>query len=42
MKRRLALLLTLLLLLPVMATASAEGALPTTWDLASVYGSVDE
>ena len=42
MKKVLALVLTLALLLSVVVTASAEGALPTTWDLTSVYGSVDE
>ena len=42
MKRGLALFMTLVLLLSVMVTASAESALPTTWDLTSVYGSVDE
>ena len=42
MKRGLALLLALALLLSAMITASAEGALPTTWDLTSIYGSVDE
>ena len=39
MKRALALFLTLIL---VVFSASAESALPTTWDLTSVYGSVDE
>lgn len=39
MKKALALFLTLIL---VVFSASAESALPTTWDLASVYGSVDE
>ena len=42
MKRGLALLLALALLLSAVITASAEGTLPTTWDLASIYGSVDE
>lgn len=42
MKRGLALLLALVLLLSAMVTASAEGTLPTTWDLTSVYASVDE
>ena len=39
MKKALALFLTLIL---VVFSASAESALPTTWDLSSVYGSVDE
>ena len=42
MKKGLALFLSLVLLLSVMVTASAESTLPTTWDLTSVYGSVDE
>ena len=42
MKRGLALVLALALLLSAVVTASAEGALPTTWDLTSIYGSVDE
>ncbi len=42
MKKVLALLLTLALLLPVAVTAAAAETLPTTWDIASVYASVDE
>ena len=42
MKKGLALFLSLVLLLSVMVTASAESTLPTTWDLTSVYGSMDE
>ena len=42
MKKGLALFLTLALLLSAVVAASAEGALPTTWDLTSVYASVDE
>ena len=42
MKRGLALLLTLALLLSVIVTATAEETLPTTWDISSVYASVDE
>ena len=42
MKKALALVLTLALLLSVMVTAAAEESLPTTWDISSVYASVDE
>ena len=42
MLRRLALLLTLALLLSVVVTAASEETLPTTWDISSVYASVDE
>lgn len=42
MKKGLALFLTFVLLLSVMVAASAESTLPTTWDLTSVYASVDE
>ena len=42
MKKGLAWFLILVLLLSVMVTASAESALPTTWNLTSVYNSVDE
>ena len=42
MNKKLSLVLALALLLSAVVTASAEGALPTTWDLTSIYGSVDE
>ena len=42
MKKGLALFLALVLLLSVVVPASAESTLPTTWDLTSVYSSVDE
>ena len=42
MKKALALFLTLVLLLTVMFTVSAESSLPTNWNLTSVYDSVDE
>ena len=42
MKKGLALFLTFVLLISVLVTASAESTLPMTWDLTSVYTSVDE
>jgi len=42
MKKVLALFLTFVFSLSVMVTASAESTLPTTWDLTSIYDSVDE
>lgn len=42
MRKGLALFLALTLLLSVLVSASADSTLPATWDLTSVYGSVDE